>query len=170
MKGRRENRCVLFDWGDTLMRVFPEFDGPMFAWPRVEALPYAIEALSQLHPLSILALATNADASEAADIWAALERVGLKGLLDRVYCFRVIGYKKSSPEFFKTILADLGMDRSQVVMVGDDFDSDVIGANRCGIRAIWLNERTDNDHNGESMRTIHSLHALPGALNSMWEQ
>jgi putative hydrolase of the HAD superfamily len=43
MKAQRTNRCLLFDWGDTLMRVFPEYVGPMAAWPKVEAMPHAEE-------------------------------------------------------------------------------------------------------------------------------
>ena len=27
--------CLLFDWGDTLMRDFKEFDGPMKDWRRL---------------------------------------------------------------------------------------------------------------------------------------
>jgi len=31
----RERRCVLFDWGDTLMVDYPEYDGPMVEWPEI---------------------------------------------------------------------------------------------------------------------------------------
>ena len=43
----RESRCVLFDWGDTLMRDFPEFSGPMASWSHVEALPNVKEVLER---------------------------------------------------------------------------------------------------------------------------
>jgi len=36
--GSRMIRALIFDWGDTVMRVFPEFSGPMAHWPRVEAV------------------------------------------------------------------------------------------------------------------------------------
>ena len=60
----RESRCVLFDWGNTLMRDFPEARGPMADWPRVETLPGVEEVLRQLRPRWTLALATNAVASD----------------------------------------------------------------------------------------------------------
>lgn len=44
----RESRCVLLDWGDTLMRDFPEFSGPMAAWHHVEAVPNVREVLVEL--------------------------------------------------------------------------------------------------------------------------
>lgn len=163
----REQRCVLFDWGDTLMRVFPEYEGPMVTWPRVEAAPHAAEVLAALQSQWLLALATNAEASTEADIRAALARVGLDRWLDKIYCFRGVGYKKSSPAFFAQVLADLGLDPRQVVMVGDDFEADVLGANRCGIRALWLNVQSAEVRQGECYSTIHDLRALPAALTEL---
>lgn len=168
MQIKSVTRCLLFDWGDTLMRVFPEFDGPMAAWPRVEAMPHAGQVLAELHFRYVLAVATNAADSEEAEIRAALDRVDLGKLLDKVYCYRKIGYKKPSKEFFEYILTELGIEQSQAVMVGDDFEADVLGANHCGIRAIWYNPRTDESREGAMHQTIHDLRALPRALDSFW--
>jgi putative hydrolase of the HAD superfamily len=169
MQIQRESRCILFDWGDTLMRVFPEFDGPMFTWPQVKAVPYADQVLAELRVSSVLGLATNAAASEEAEIWAALDRAGLKKLLDKVYCYHKIRYKKPSKEFFEYILTDLDVEPSQVIMVGDDFEADVVGANACGIRAIWYNERTRSRYEGAMVQTIHDLRTLPQVLDSFWK-
>jgi HAD superfamily hydrolase (TIGR01509 family) len=138
----RANQALLFDWGDTLMRVFPQYSGAMSKWPAVEAMPHAVETLNQLQSYWTLCLATNAADSQEADIRAALARVGLDILIDQVYCFRKVGYKKPLPEFFEYILRDLGMERSQVIMIGDDFEADVVGAYQIGIRAVWVNPRT----------------------------
>lgn len=162
----RSSRCVLFDWGNTLMRDFPEFSGPMIGWPRVEAVDHASDVLVGLHETWILALATNALDSEEEEIWAALARVELSRFLDRVYCFRKMGHKKPSPEFFGYILNDLGLDQSRVFMVGDDFDSDVIGAVKCGLRAVWYNEHSTDTRKAEMYQTIHDLRSLPEALNA----
>lgn len=160
----RESRCILFDWGDTLMRVFPEFEGPMFTWPRVEVVSGIKETLVKLQREWMLALATNAVESQEQDIWLALERVGLEELIDRVYCFRMIGHRKRATEYFSYILRELGIDRENVVMVGDDFGADVLCANRSGIRAIWFNERSGEEQVSETHRTIHDLSELPGEL------
>jgi putative hydrolase of the HAD superfamily len=161
---RHPKGCILFDWGDTLMRVFPEFSGPMKDWPTVEAIPGAADMLAALHADWILALATNALDSEEEDIRLALRRVGLDCWLDKIYCFKTIGHKKPSPEFFSHILDDLGLTPEQVIMVGDDFDNDVLGANCCGIHAIWFNEHSTEVRKSNLHRTIHELGALPGLL------
>ncbi|NLG84527.1 MAG: HAD-IA family hydrolase [Firmicutes bacterium] len=150
------------------MRDLPGFDGPMYTWPRVEALPHVKEVLVALRPDWILALATNAEASDEANIRKALARVDLDGLIEKIYCYRSIGHKKPSPYFFAYILNDLGMGPERVVMVGDDFEMDVLGANRCGIPAIWFNERAPQERrSGKMYRTIHDFRALPGELEAL---
>lgn len=163
MPAHRENYCILFDWGDTLMRVFPEYDGPMVAWPKVEAMPHAEEVLSGLHSRSLLAVATNAADSDETEIRAALDLVGLGRFLDKIYCFRSLGHKKPSREYFEAVLAVLELEPGQVIMVGDDFVADVVGANNCGIRAIWVNLLTSEEREGEMYQTVHDLDQLPHA-------
>lgn len=168
METQHENRCILFDWGDTLMRVFLEYEGPMASWPQVVSMPHAEQVLSELRGRSMLAVATNAADSEESEIRTALDRVGLDKLLDKVYCYRKIGHKKPSKEFFGYIMSDLGVEPSQVIMVGDDFEADVAGANKCGIRAIWYNPRTAERHESAMHQTIHDLRSLPQVLDSFW--
>ena len=160
----RGDRCILFDWGDTLMRVFPEYDGPMYAWPRVEAVEGTMETLAELRPDWTIALATNAADSEEREIRSALGRVDLDRLIDRVFCYRGVGHRKSAPEYFDRVLADLGIEANHAVMVGDDFEGDVLSANRCGIRAIWYDKNGTDEKTGAMHRTIHALSELSEAL------
>jgi FMN phosphatase YigB (HAD superfamily) len=51
-------------------------------------------------------------------------------------------------------------------MVGDNFEADVLGANRSGIRAVWFNEQGDETRTGEMYQTIHDLRSLPQALET----
>jgi putative hydrolase of the HAD superfamily len=161
---KAQNRCILFDWGDTLMRVFSEFKGPMATWPHVESLPHAEEILLKLRSDWTIGLATNAVDSDESEIREALELVNLHVLIDKVYCFQRIGFSKPSPEFFEVILGDLGLEPQKVLMVGDSFEADVLGANQSGIRALWFNHRSDEERTGELYKTIHDLRELDNAL------
>ncbi|MBN1265031.1 MAG: HAD family hydrolase [Anaerolineales bacterium] len=158
--------CLLFDWGDTLMRTFPAYNGPMAEWPRIETLPYAHRTLQELHPEWILALATNAKDSCDEDIRTALGRARLAHLLDRIYCYTKVGFKKPSQEFFNYILKDLSLTASAIIMIGDNYETDVVGANQAGIRAVWFNYRSNATPTTTMLRTIHSLKDLPAALKS----
>ncbi len=162
----RLGRCLLFDWGDTLMCVL-EYSGPMARWPRVQAVPHVVEVLTELHPQWQTALATNAVDSDPAEIRAALDRVGLDALLDRVYAFRAVGHRKPSRKFYEHIADDLHLDGARLVMVGDDFEADVLGANQAGLYAIWFNERSREELTGRLYRTIHDFRQLPAALDAL---
>jgi len=48
----------------------------------------------------------------------------------------VIG--KPSPAFFETAIRELDLPKDEIVMVGDDIDFDVGGAQQCGIRGILV--------------------------------
>jgi putative hydrolase of the HAD superfamily len=163
----REIRCLLLDWGDTVMRVFPEYEGPMSTWPKVEAVEGIAETLAALRSDWTIALATNAADSEEGEIWSALARAGLDQLIDRIYCFRGVGFRKSEPQYFEKILDDLRIEPNCAVMVGDDFEADVASANRSGIRAIWFDENGADDTAGPMHRTIHGLTELPEALEML---
>jgi alkylated DNA nucleotide flippase Atl1/predicted HAD superfamily phosphohydrolase YqeG len=165
--GSRQQQCVLFDWGDTVMRVFPEYSGPMASWPRTEAIPGIGEALTEIRRDALVCLATNAADSTEGAIRRALERVGLDVLFDRVFCFDKVGARKPTPDFFQFILKDLGLDSRSVFMVGDDFVNDVLGANANGICAVWLNRKTQEDRSGPRCKTISSPDTLVGALESL---
>ena len=150
----KKRGCLLFDWGDTLMRDDSQAIGPMFTWDYVEAIPRVVQVLTALRSDWLIALATNAAESDETDIRKALRRVDLDELVDKVYCFRHIGYKKPSSEFFKFILDDLKLVSALVVMIGDIFENDVLGANQFGIRAIWFNAQSVESKTGSMYRTI----------------
>jgi putative hydrolase of the HAD superfamily len=140
----------------------------MSAWPQVEAIPYALETLSTLHPTCTICLATNAADSTEAEIRLALARVDLDPYLDRVYCFRKIGYKKPLPEFFNFILEDLALLPSQVVMIGDDYDADILGALHSGLHAVWLHPRPSPQPSNLHLQIIPDLSLLPSALHNIF--
>ena len=143
------------------MRDFSFYSGPMVTWPVVETLPYVKEVLAELYPQCMLVLATNAVDSDEKAIKVALYKGELNGFLDRVYCYGNVGYKKPSREFFEFIMEDLKLEPSAFLMVGDNFPTDVLGANGAGIRAIWFNEHNDKKREGAMYQTIHDFRDLP---------
>lgn len=158
--------AILFDWGNTLMREFAGYEGPMADWPRVEALPGAAETLAALQPEWTLCLATNALGSDPAHIRAALARVTLDAYIEHIFRGIDLGAQKPHPAFFTGALARLGEPPERVMMVGDGFEVDVLGAANAGLRAVWLNEHSDERRDGRLWRTIHRLADLPAILAS----
>jgi HAD superfamily hydrolase (TIGR01662 family) len=158
------DRALLFDWGNTLMEDIPGFSGPMADWPRVAVLPGVPETLASLKPAWRLVLATNAADSDESDIRVALRRAAIDPLIDEIYCFRRLGHKKPSPEFFQAVLADLRLPASRVIMVGDSLEGDVLGAARAGLRAVWFHPGGPETVETAQIRTIRDFRELPALL------
>jgi len=132
-------RAIVFDWGNTLMRVFPECHGPMAYWPRVEAIPGVIPALADLCNTYPLYLATNASDSDANLVRIALQRVGLEDFFAGIFTSNELQATKPDPLFYQRVLQACSFPANEVVMVGDDYSADILGARQAGLHAIWYN-------------------------------
>lgn len=161
--------AVVFDWGDTLMRDFRIYEGPMASWPRVEAVEGAAEALSALRPRHRLALATNASESDSALVMKALARVGLDGFIEHVFVSSEFGVEKPDPRFFAAVLQGLALPAASVMMVGDNYANDVRGANAAGMGTVWLAPTGAKPTGGAPVHDarVSSLSELPGALDAL---
>ncbi len=65
-----------------------------------------------------------------------LREAGLGHGVDVVITSADVGYRKPHPLVFGRALQSLGMAASDVLMVGDSFENDVLGAKGAGIRAV----------------------------------
>lgn len=127
---------LLFDWGNTLMRDFPNETGKMYLWEKVEAMPNAVNALRELSLSADCYVATNAKDSNKDEIIMALKRVGLDKYIKDVFCYQEIGYAKPSKEYFDAIIKKINIPTKNITMVGDNLKSDIDGAQNSGIKAI----------------------------------
>jgi putative hydrolase of the HAD superfamily len=134
-----EITTLVFDWGDTLMAVDPRFSGAMSDWPEVTAVPGVQTALAALQGRFRLAVASNAVDSNAIQVRAALERVGLAHNFSNIFTFAELNTKKPDPLFFQHAAQRLGAALHQLVMIGDSYAADIPGARRAGWRAAWYN-------------------------------
>jgi putative hydrolase of the HAD superfamily len=158
---------ILFDWGDTVMKDDPASTVPMVEWDTVEAvqgIDSVLEYLQSSGRRSVLA--TSAAISNESQIRAALARVNLDKYFSHIYCFKNTGLPKGE-DFYRHILADLDIPASEVVMVGDGFEKDVLAANNTGIYAVWFNPRSNETHTGERHVTVHSMQELRSFFMSL---
>ncbi len=76
---------------------------------------------------------------------------------------------KPSPEFFAGALAHLGVAAAEALMVGDDIESDVLAAQRCGITGVLVRTgkylpETHRAATGSPDHVLDSFAALPDLL------
>lgn len=158
---------LVFDWGNTLMKVFPQYEGRMADWPEVAAEDGIRQALEELHGRYPMAVATNATESGAPQVWQALKRAGLDEYFRAVFTSQELGgARKPAVGFFHQLESVLVRSPHQLVMIGDDYRGDMLGAKEAGWRAIWYNPRHQAAagllplHDGE----VQDLRTLPAAL------
>ena len=116
------------------------------------------------HGLKIV-VASNAD---DAHLDPALDRCGIRGLVDAVTSSeRVRSYKPRRP-FFDAIAAWAGVGAGEVLYVGDSPLADVTGARAAGMAAYWVRRYADADR---EKRLYHAptwrfpdLRALPDVI------
>lgn len=127
---------MLFDWGGTLMSEDGPVDVPMALWPEVHAVEGARATLEALAPRYRIGVATNASVSPRNLIEVALGRVGLRDLVDDVFCYTDIGARKDEDAFWRSVMERCATDPGDVVMVGDSYEQDVVGPRGFGLHAV----------------------------------
>jgi FMN phosphatase YigB (HAD superfamily) len=70
-----------------------------------------------------------------------LRELGLAGVFAAVSDSTIVGAPKPDPRIFVATLAALHAPVERAWMVGDNFDADVVGAARLGLRTCWLAPR-----------------------------
>ena len=159
-------RAVCFDWGGTLMPDDGPDDLPMSLWPRVAVVPGARECLAALRGRVPVCVATNAAQSSRSMVEDALDRVDLLPFVSQVFCFTEIGFKKSRPEFWIAVQQQLDVPLSQVVMVGDSLDGDVLAPRRFGLQAVWFNEQGRQPAPARAVPTVTGLEEVAKLVSS----
>jgi putative hydrolase of the HAD superfamily len=104
-----------------------------------ELAPGAKEALAWARKRGIkVVLVSNTLWSASEDIAADFSALGLDGLVDGVVTSHSVGYRKPHRAIFERALALAGVGPEDAVMVGDEPYQDVFGAQRIGMRGIWV--------------------------------
>jgi beta-phosphoglucomutase-like phosphatase (HAD superfamily) len=161
---------IVFDWGDTLMHTIPGYTGAMVDWPEIAVVDGTAQALQQLDGQYRLVVGTNASDSSAGQVMAALQRGGLGQYFQQVFTAHELGgLRKPHAGYFHALQAALGAPAHHMLMVGDDYQVDVLGAYQAGWRTLWYNPAVhpcpglaplqDND--------IYQMSDLPSALSRL---
>lgn len=120
-------------------RFFADAEAAFFV-PELEAmrsLPEAVELLRRLHDRGIvIGLASNA--SSHYFVVECCRRLNFAAYLDPIVSSAAVGWTKPDPRIFQTVLARWSLPAAAVVMVGDNLEADIVGAQRVGMRTVLL--------------------------------
>ena len=120
---------------------------------KVNLFPYAIEVLEYLAPNYTLHIITNGF-SEVQDI--KLRESGMDKYFDEVITSEKAGYKKPNPKIFNFAFERSGAKAENSIMIGDDYEVDILGARDVGMRQIFFDPNNSHIGNGSTF-CINSL-------------
>lgn len=163
--------AILFDWGNTIMKVYPEKQGPMFFWDKVAPVDGANNVLPVLSEKYKLVLLSNAHESDKDLVCQALDRINLGQYFSNVFTPKELGCRKPSPNFYLKTLEHLQLEPENVLMIGDDYLLDIIAAKQVGLWTIWFNHENIN-HNSEfpyHNYEIQTLKEIPDIIKSAFK-
>jgi putative hydrolase of the HAD superfamily len=160
-------KAIIFDWGDTVMRDFPEYSGPMAYWPRVEAVKDIDVVLKHLHIDIICCLASNSADSNAELMGTALSQVNLRQYFRYLFTSRELGCKKPDSAFYREILRRLALKPEQCIAVGNDYEKDIVPAKKLGMTTVWFSPDTPSALASCADYTIDSVDKLVPVIKKL---
>lgn len=134
-------KFLLFDWGDTLMVDYPEYNGPMVTWEKVYPMPEVLDTLPIISKKFGCAVASNAVESNAELMKQALQRIDIDKYFNLFITSKELGAMKPSPKFFIEIANKLNLFTSEICMIGNDYEKDIVGAKNTGMKTILITSK-----------------------------
>ena len=96
----------------------------------------ALALLQALKPAYKIGIVTN---NRTAEQQEKLRHLGMRHLVGALITSEDVGVLKPDPAIYQQALQRLGAAPAETVMVGDNWQADVVGALAVGIRPVWLN-------------------------------
>jgi putative hydrolase of the HAD superfamily len=158
-------KAIIFDWGNTVMRDFPEIKGPMCFWDHVEYIPFVEENLKTLYEKYIMCIASNAGYSDASLMKEALKRVGAEKYFHHFFTSKDLGAEKPDKRFFDAITKKINITPAECVMIGDNYQKDICGAKAVGMSTIFFNEKNESGDYTDADAVIVSMQELRETMN-----
>jgi len=92
-----------------------------------------------------------------------LENSGILNYFDDILCSEEVGVNKPDPLVFRKALERTKAKSMESVMIGDDFNADVLGAEKCGIRGVLFDPHNHYDERS-GVERIQSLSEIPAKI------
>lgn len=114
------------------------------------------------------------NAGDDQDVQQLARRFGIDRYFDFILTSAACSYRKPHPRIFELALSNWYFLPAEAVMVGDNLDADVRGAQNVGLYAIWLSRRagarTDEQQGIQPDASLSSLQELPAFLDRLQVQ
>jgi putative hydrolase of the HAD superfamily len=104
-----------------------------------QRIPGTYEMLESLAGRYRLGLVSNFTHPPAVE--QILARVGLERFFDEILISGRLGIRKPHPDIFAELVRRLALAPAEIVFVGDELRADIVGAQKAGLRTVWMTYR-----------------------------
>lgn len=115
-----------------------------------QLMPNAMTAIQALQPRYDLAIVSNGFPEIQ---YKKMDGASLRPYFSQVILSEDVGAPKPTAQFFDAALRQCGCQRSEVLLIGDEYPTDIVGSFSAGIHSIWYNpqrlETPDDKHDLE---------------------
>ncbi|MDE5652476.1 MAG: HAD family hydrolase [Muribaculaceae bacterium] len=91
-----------------------------------------------LQPLAAAGMPMVLVSNFYGNVESVLEEYGVRRYMKEIIESAVVGVRKPDPEIFRLGVKALGLEPSEVIVVGDSYRKDIEPALKAGCRAVWL--------------------------------
>ena len=158
-------KILLFDWGNTIMVDF-NLPGPMFTWEKVAWVPGTEDALKALAGYTCC-VATNAGESDSEAVKKGLAMVGADSYFSFIFSSWDIGFEKPDLRFFNFVVEKLRTDPANCIMIGDNYEKDIVGAKTTGMKTILFNPSDRKGPFPQADSVINGMAELPATIEKL---
>lgn len=128
-------KAVAFDFGHTLIDERKDSYVPLESRP-IHLMPEVSEVLPSVSlPMAVWA---NTRTATEAELRQWLDRAGIGRFFTWVVTSVDAGFRKPLPEFFDFALRKCGLRKDEVLFVGNQLNTDIMGGQQYGIPTVWL--------------------------------
>ena len=164
-------KAVIFDLGHTILHEEKGKGVPLSRRP-INLMPGVRYALPRIELK--MGIWANTKRAKERGVRQWLIRAGINHYFTWVVTSVDAGSRKPSKEFFDFALRKCGLDRQNVLFVGNQLNSDIRGALQYGINHVWLSARAYRSKDEtmtlkeiQPMYTIKNLRALPDLVDKL---
>ncbi len=129
---------------------------------RIDQASYGV--LKELSVKYKMGLVTNFAYSPGAH--EILDRFALRAFFETVVISGEIGWKKPSRRIFEFALSQLSVKPEETVFIGDDYEADIAGAKRTGMKTVYISKNVPSITDKADI-AIRSLKEAPSAIKRL---
>ena len=115
----------------------------------------ALEILKYLQPTYKMHIITNGF-NEVQ--YKKIENSGIKSYFNKIITSEEVGVKKPNPKIFKYALDKAEALSKESIMIGDNWEADIMGAKNVGLDVIYFD--VENKPVSENIKTAHNLNDI----------